>query len=64
MTWCELRTFVRHVPPDSAYGREVLGVEKATFTGDTSMLMQIANILIKANSEKEPPESELFRPPE
>jgi len=64
MTWCELRTFVRQVPQDSAYGREVLGIEKATFTGDTSMLMHIANILIKANSEKEPKDSDLFRPPD
>lgn len=64
MTWCELRTFVRRVPHDSAYGREVLGVEKATFDQQAGLLMQIANILIAANSENEPRESDLLHPPE
>lgn len=66
MTWSELRTFVRQVPHDSAYGREVLGVEKATFDQHADLLMQIANQLIAANRQRggeKPTQSDFLQPP-
>lgn len=51
------------MPHDSALGRATLGTAKATFTQDSSLLMLIANVLIKANSENAK-DSDLLHPPE
>ena len=65
MTWRELRTFIRHLPRDSAYGRAELG-EEADWDQQTHLLARIANETAAANyqrSGKKMPPNEVIKPP-
>lgn len=65
MTWRELRTFVRHLPRDSAYGRAELG-EEAEWDQRTHLLARIANETAAANyqrASKKMPPGEVIKPP-
>lgn len=62
MTWRELRTFIRHLPRDSAYIRAELG-EEADWDVAEYLLARIANILLQAHSSRRVPEAKLIHPP-
>jgi hypothetical protein len=65
MTWRELRTFIRHLPRDSAYGRAELG-EEADWDQQTHLLANIANATTAANyqrASKKMPPGEVIKPP-
>ena len=63
MTWRELRTFVRHLPQDSAFGRSVLG-DAADWQVAEHLLAVLINKFTHANSSKRPPKDQLIHPPE
>lgn len=62
MTWRELRTFVRHLPRDSAYSRSVHG-EAADWSTTDHLLAHTYNLLLQVNSSKPVPESRKIHPP-
>lgn len=62
MSWRELRTFVNHAPPDSAYARSRHG-ERVDWRVAEHELAAIHNILLQANSNKRVPDSNLIHPP-
>lgn len=65
MTWRELRTFIRHLPRDSALAREQLGEEAEWDTG-AHLLARIANSVTAANYQrggKQMPKSLEIKPP-
>lgn len=62
MSWRELRTFVNHAPPESAYCRSRHG-ERVDWRIAEQLLAQIRNILVQANSNRRVPDSDLIHPP-
>lgn len=62
MSWRELRTFVRHVPQESAYGHSVLG-EAAGWQVAEHLLAILNNQFTRANSDKQVPDSKLIQLP-
>ncbi len=51
MTWRELSAYVKHLPQDSALGRELYG-EAADWTTDTHMLAYAIDLLAGANWQR------------
>jgi hypothetical protein len=62
MSWRELRTFVNHAPPESAYARSRHG-ERVDWRIAEHILASIYNVLLQANSNKRVPDSNLIHPP-
>lgn len=62
MTWRELRTFVRHLPRESALARALHG-EAADWAVTDHLLAHTYNLLLQANASKRVPESHKIHPP-
>ena len=65
MSWRELRTFIKHLPRESAYARAELG-EDADWDVKAHLLARIANDTTTANyqrASKRVPDKALIHPP-